>query len=111
MAVALFRWRMFLSANRYPPSGQARGQASPEHALCPRLLDLGVVLEGGLAVGHLEHADALEADAIREKRHVAAVHTRHGRALAQRCREPLAGEVVATIRLRPLDRLDDDVDG
>ena len=26
-------WRMFLSANRIPPSGQARGHASPEHAL------------------------------------------------------------------------------
>src|SRR5919197_62700 len=33
-------WRMSLSANRYPPSDQVRGQASPEHALLriePRL--------------------------------------------------------------------------
>src|SRR5690348_18266957 len=27
------RWRMFLSANRYPPSDQVRGHASPGHAL------------------------------------------------------------------------------
>src|SRR5580704_9378499 len=26
-------WRMFLTANRHPPSGRARGRASPEHAL------------------------------------------------------------------------------
>src|ERR1700730_18095729 len=35
-------WRMFLTANRHPPIGSSRGQASPEHApatgLAPRVV-------------------------------------------------------------------------